>query len=47
MHGIVMIFLFLIPSIPSVLGNFRLIGARGLAFPRRIFELHTLSSAAY
>jgi len=37
MHGIVMIFLFLIPSIPSVLGNFLLpimIGARDLAFPR-------------
>ncbi|MFI5364141.1 MAG: cytochrome c oxidase subunit I [Candidatus Binatia bacterium] len=37
MHGIVMIFLFLIPSIPSVLGNFLIplmIGARDLAFPR-------------
>jgi cytochrome c oxidase subunit I len=37
MHGIVMIFLFLIPSIPSVLGNFLvpiMIGARDLAFPR-------------
>ena len=37
MHGIVMIFLFLIPSIPSVLGNFlvpMMIGARDLAFPR-------------
>ena len=36
-HGIVMIFLFLIPSIPAVLGNFVLpimIGARDLAFPR-------------
>jgi cytochrome c oxidase subunit 1 len=37
MHGIVMVFLFLIPSIPSVLGNFFvpiMIGARDLAFPR-------------
>jgi cytochrome c oxidase subunit 1 len=37
MHGVVMIFLFLIPSIPAVLGNFLLplmIGARDLAFPR-------------
>jgi cytochrome c oxidase subunit I len=37
MHGIVMIFFFLIPSIPTVLGNFlvpMMIGARDLAFPR-------------
>ncbi|HEY3383654.1 MAG TPA: cytochrome c oxidase subunit I [Vicinamibacterales bacterium] len=37
MHGIVMIFMFLIPSIPSVMGNFFvpiMIGARDLAFPR-------------
>lgn len=37
MHGITMIFFFLIPSIPAVLGNFLLpmmIGARDLAFPR-------------
>lgn len=37
MHGIVMIFFFLIPSIPATLGNFCLpmmIGARDLAFPR-------------
>lgn len=36
-HGIVMVWLFLIPSIPSVLGNFlipQMIGARDLAFPR-------------
>ncbi|HLH74206.1 MAG TPA: cytochrome c oxidase subunit I [Chloroflexota bacterium] len=36
-HGIVMIFFFLIPSIPTVLGNFfvpLMIGARDLAFPR-------------
>ncbi len=37
MHGIIMVFFFLIPSIPTVLGNFLLpmmIGARDLAFPR-------------
>jgi cytochrome c oxidase subunit I len=37
MHGLTMIFFFLIPSIPSVLGNFlipMMIGARDLAFPR-------------
>jgi cytochrome c oxidase subunit 1 len=37
MHGIVMIFFFLVPSIPAVLGNFlvpMMIGARDLAFPR-------------
>jgi cytochrome c oxidase subunit 1 len=37
MHGIIMIFFFLIPAIPAVLGNFLLpimIGARDLAFPR-------------
>ena len=37
MHGVVMVFFFLIPSIPATLGNFfvpLMIGARGLAFPR-------------
>jgi cytochrome c oxidase subunit I len=37
MHGIVMVFFFLIPSIPAVLGNFlvpMMIGARDLAFPK-------------
>ena len=36
-HGVIMIFFFLVPSIPAVLGNFLLpimIGARDLAFPR-------------
>src|SRR4051795_11345930 len=35
LHGVVMIFFFLIPSIPTVLGNFLvpiMIGARDLAF---------------
>jgi len=37
MHGVSMMFFFLIPSIPGTLGNFLLpmmIGARGMAFPR-------------
>ena len=37
MHGIIMVFLFLVPSIPAVLGNFLIppmIGAKDLAFPR-------------
>ena len=37
MHGLIMIFFFLAPSIPAVLGNFLIplmIGARDLAFPR-------------
>jgi cytochrome c oxidase subunit 1 len=37
MHGIVMIFFFLIPSIPAVLGNFLLplmLGTRDVAFPK-------------
>jgi cytochrome c oxidase subunit I len=37
MHGIIMVFFFLIPSVPAVLGNFlvpMMIGAKDLAFPR-------------
>ena len=37
MHGVIMVFFFLVPSIPATLGNFFLpimIGARDLAFPR-------------
>jgi cytochrome c oxidase subunit 1 len=37
LHGVTMIFFFLIPSIPATLGNFlvpMMIGARDLAFPR-------------
>src|SRR3712207_4463085 len=36
-HGVIMVFLFLIPSIPTTLGNFLvplMIGARDLAFPK-------------
>ena len=37
MHGIMMVFFFLVPSIPAVLGNFLvplMIGAKDVAFPR-------------
>jgi cytochrome c oxidase subunit I len=37
LHGVIMVWFFLIPSIPTVLGNFLLplmIGARDLAFPK-------------
>jgi len=37
MHGVIMVWMFLIPSIPAGLGNFlmpMMIGARDLAFPR-------------
>lgn len=37
MHGIIMVWFFLIPSIPNVLGNFAIplmVGARDLAFPK-------------
>jgi len=37
MHGIIMVFFFLVPSIPAVLGNFLIplmLGARDVAFPR-------------
>jgi len=37
LHGLVMIFLFMIPSIPAVFGNFMLplmLGAKDVAFPK-------------
>ncbi len=37
MHGIIMVFLFLVPSVPATLGNFlipMMIGAKDLAFPK-------------
>src|SRR5438552_19054915 len=37
LHGITMVFLFMIPAIPNVFGNFVLpimLGAKDLAFPR-------------
>lgn len=36
-HGIVMVFMFLVPAVPAVLGNFLvplMVGAKDLAFPR-------------
>ena len=47
MHGVIMVFFFLIPSIPATLGNFLvplMIGAKDLAFPeaepRELVHLH-------
>src|SRR4029079_17868262 len=37
LHGVIMVFFFLIPSIPATLGNFLIppmVGAKDLAFPR-------------
>ncbi|NTW98132.1 MAG: cytochrome c oxidase subunit I [Oscillochloris sp.] len=37
LHGVIMVFFFLIPAVPAVMGNFLvplMIGARDLAFPR-------------
>ncbi len=37
MHGIIMVFLFLVPSVPATLGNFLIpimMGAKDLAFPK-------------
>lgn len=37
MHGIIMVFLFLVPSVPATIGNFLvplMVGARDLAFPK-------------
>jgi cytochrome c oxidase subunit I len=37
MHGIIMVFLFLVPSVPATIGNFLIpimIGAKDLAFPK-------------
>lgn len=37
LHGVIMVFLFIIPAIPAVFGNFMLpiqIGAKDVAFPR-------------
>src|SRR3977135_1228719 len=42
MHGVMMVFFFLVPSIPATLGNFLLplmLGAQDLAFPK----LHLIS----
>ena len=37
MHGIIMVFLFLVPSVPATIGNFVIpimVGAKDLAFPK-------------
>src|SRR6202034_339084 len=37
MHGIIMVFLFLVPSVPATIGNFLIpimVGAKDLAFPK-------------
>ena len=37
LHGVIMIFLFMIPAIPAMFGNFLLplmLGAKDVAFPR-------------
>jgi len=48
-HGVVMIFFFLIPAVPAVLGNFVLplmLGARDLAFPRlNLLSFYVYSAA--
>lgn len=51
LHGAIMIFLFLIPSIPSAMGNFFLplmVGAKDVAFPRLnllSFHLYVIGAA--
>ena len=50
MHGVVMVFFFLIPSIPAVLGNFLIpimIGTKDLAFPRKPAQLVHLIGGAF
>ena len=37
LHGAVMVFMFIIPAVPAILGNFILpmqLGAKDVAFPR-------------
>jgi cytochrome c oxidase subunit I len=50
MHGVVMIFLFMIPAIPGVFGNFMLplmLGAKDVAFPRlNLASLYLLLAGA-
>jgi cytochrome c oxidase subunit I len=50
LHGVVMIFLFMIPAIPGIFGNFFLplmIGARDVAFPRlNLFSVYLYLTGA-
>jgi cytochrome c oxidase subunit 1 len=51
MHGVVMIFLFMIPAIPGAFGNFMLplmLGAKDVAFPRlNLLSLYLLLTGAF
>ncbi|MDB5329500.1 MAG: cytochrome oxidase subunit, partial [Phycisphaerales bacterium] len=51
LHGVIMVWFFLIPSIPTTLGNFLIplmIGARDLAFPRlNLFSWYLFISAGF
>ena len=50
LHGVVMIFLFMIPAIPGVFGNFCLplmLGAKDVAFPRlNLLSLYLYAAGA-
>src|SRR5262249_40461127 len=50
LHGAIMVFLFIIPSVPAALGNFLLpimIGAKDVAFPRlNLFSLYLFWTGA-
>ncbi|WP_420456492.1 cytochrome c oxidase subunit I [Rubrivirga sp.] len=50
MHGLIMVFLFIIPSIPATMGNFLLpimVGAKDVAFPRlNLLSLYIYAAGA-
>ena len=50
MHGLIMVFLFIIPSIPATMGNFLLpimVGAKDVAFPRlNLLSLYVYAAGA-
>ncbi len=50
MHGLIMVFLFIIPSIPATMGNFMLpimVGAKDVAFPRlNLLSLYVYAAGA-
>ena len=50
MHGIIMVFLFLVPSVPATIGNFLIpimVGAKDLAFPKiNLLSWYLYTSAA-
>ena len=51
MHGLIMVFLFIIPSIPATMGNFLLpimVGAKDVAFPRlNLLSLYVYIAGAF